>query len=156
MGDFQQDRDHHWWLRVIGKGNKVRMVTVSDDMLAALKRYRMHLGLTALPHIGEQTPLLSKVRGRGAITSTRQVRYLVQHCFDAAFDRMRSKGLEQEAQELRVATVHWLRHTGISEDVKFRPKNMSKKTLAMPAWQRPTVISILRCVSAMPVQGIKS
>ena len=28
----------------------------------------------------------------------------------------------EEANNLRVATVHWLRHTGISEDVKYRPR----------------------------------
>ena len=63
----------------------------------------------------------------GPVTSTRQIRYLVQRCFDAAFASMRSKGLEDEAQELKVATVHWLRHTGISEDVKFRPKEHVKE-----------------------------
>lgn len=122
MGDFQQDQDGNWWLRVVGKGNKVRMVTVSDDMLGALRRYRTHLGLPPLPYVGENTPLLAKLRGRGPVTSTRQVRYLVQKCFDLAFERMAAKGLKEEAQELRVSTVHWLRHTGISEDVKFRPK----------------------------------
>jgi site-specific recombinase XerD len=122
MGDFQADQDGHWWLRVVGKGNKARMVTVSDDMLLTLRRYRKHLGLPAMPYIGEQTPLIPKLRGRGPVTSTRQIRYLVQRCFDMAFERMQAKGLEDEAQELRVSTVHWLRHTGISEDVKFRPK----------------------------------
>lgn len=122
MGDFQQDQDKHWWLRVVGKGNKARMVTVSDDMLDALKRYRRHLALPPLPYVGEQTPLIPKLRGRGPVTSTRQIRYLVQSCFDRAYERMREQGLEQEAQELKVSTVHWLRHTGISEDVKFRPK----------------------------------
>lgn len=122
MSDFQTDADGNWWLKVTGKGNKVRMVTVSDDMLQALRRYRSHLGLTPLPYVGEQTPLVSKLKGRGPVTSTRQIRYLVQSCFDNAFERMRKQGLEDEAQELKVATVHWLRHTGISEDVKFRPK----------------------------------
>lgn len=122
MGDFQQDQDGHWWLRVVGKGNKARMVTVSDDMLVALRRYRTHLGLPPLPYVAEHTPLLPKLRGRGPVTSTRQVRYLVQRCFDLAYERMAKTGLEEEAQELRVSTVHWLRHTGISEDVKFRPK----------------------------------
>ena len=122
MGDFQQDQDGHWWLRVVGKGNKARMVTVSDDMLQALRRYRNHLGLPALPYVGEQTPLIAKLKGRGPVSSTRQIRYLVQKCFDLAYQRMESQGLEEEAQELRVSTVHWLRHTGISEDVKFRPK----------------------------------
>ena len=127
MGDFHQDSDNNWWLKVIGKGNKARLVTVSDDMLAALKRYRLHLGLPALPYVAEQTPLVSKIKGKGPVTSTRQIRYLVQNCFDAAFERMRAQGLEDEAQELKVATVHWLRHTGISEDVKFRPKEHVKE-----------------------------
>ena len=127
MGDFQQDQDGNWWLRVVGKGNKARLVTVSDDMLAALRRYREFLQLSRYPYVGEQTPLVPKIKGRGPVTSTRQIRYLVQRCFDAAFASMRSKGLEDEAQELKVATVHWLRHTGISEDVKFRPKEHVKE-----------------------------
>ena len=122
MGDFQQDQDGNWWLRVVGKGNKARMVTVSDDMMSALRRYRTHLTLPPTPYVGEQTPLLPKLRGRGPVTSTRQVRYLVQKCFDLAYERMSEQGLKEEAQELKVSTVHWLRHTGISEDVKFRPK----------------------------------
>jgi hypothetical protein len=28
----------------------------------------------------------------------------------------------EDAQELKAATVHWLRHTGISDDVKIRPR----------------------------------
>ncbi|MCA6062314.1 tyrosine-type recombinase/integrase [Thalassolituus marinus] len=127
MGDFHTDADGNWWLRVVGKGNKARLVTVSDDMLDALRRYRQFLGLPKLPYTGEQTPLIGKIKGRGPVTSTRQIRYLVQRCFDAAFERMRSQGLEDEAQELRVATVHWLRHTGISEDVKYRPKEHVKE-----------------------------
>lgn len=31
-------------------------------------------------------------------------------------------GLQEEAEQLRAASVHWLRHTGISEDVKRRPR----------------------------------
>lgn len=127
MGDFQQDKDRNWWLRVVGKGNKLRLVTVSDEMLNALKRYRSFLGLSPLPYPGEQTPLVGKQKGRGSITSTRQIRYMVQNCFDAAYKRMQDAGLEDEAQALKVATVHWLRHTGISEDVRHRPKEHVKE-----------------------------
>ena len=35
---------------------------------------------------------------------------------------LESEGKQEEANGLRVATVHWLRHTGISEDVKRRPR----------------------------------
>lgn len=127
MGDFRVDQDRNWWFHVIGKGNKSRIITVSNAMLDALKRYRVHLGLSALPHIGEQTSLIPKSHGHGPVTSTRQIRNLVQTCFDQAFENLVSQGQESEAMELKVATVHWLRHTGISEDVKIRPREHVKE-----------------------------
>ena len=39
-----------------------------------------------------------------------------------AADYLDINGDSKEAESLRVATVHWLRHTGISEDVKTRPR----------------------------------
>lgn len=122
MGDFRADHDRNWWFHVTGKGNKNRKITVCNDMLHALKRYRKYLGLSQLPNLGEQIPLISKSKGKGSITSTRHIRRIVQFCFDATYQRMKSDGLEDDALELKAATVHWLRHTGISEDVKFRPR----------------------------------
>jgi len=122
MGHFHKDRDGNWWFLTVGKGNKERIITVSDAMLAALKRYRAHLELSALPYPGETTPLLTRTKGKGPITSTRQIRAIVQTCFDAAVNRMQQDGLGEEAEELKAATVHWLRHTGISDDVKVRPR----------------------------------
>lgn len=122
MGHFSRDSDGHWWFRTVGKGNKERQIAVSDAMLEALKRYRKHLNLPPLPATGETTPLLAKQKGKGAITSTRQIRKIVQSCFDAAVDRMIADGLTEDAEQLKAATVHWLRHTGISEDVKIRPR----------------------------------
>jgi site-specific recombinase XerD len=122
MRDFKKDNDGNWWLHVIGKGNKARTVTVCDEMFLALKRYRKYLKLTALPTQDDSTPLVPKILGKGPMTSTRHIRTIVQLCFDSAFDRMRRDGFEDDASDLRSATVHWLRHTGISEDVKFRPR----------------------------------
>jgi len=122
MGDFKKDQDSNWWFHVTGKGNKNRKITVCDAMIKTLKRYRKYLGLPVLPYPDEKTPLISKNLGKGSITSTRQIRQIVQACFDAAFDRMHADGLEDDALDLKTATVHWLRHTGISEDVKSRPR----------------------------------
>lgn len=122
MGNFRKDMDGHWWFHVTGKGNKNRTVTVCDEMLEALRRYRKYLGLTPLPTSDEQAPLIPKNIGKGPVTSTRQIRTLVQFCFDATYNRMQADGLVEDAAELRTATVHWLRHTGISEDVKIRPR----------------------------------
>jgi len=122
MGDFFRDIDGNWWFKTVGKGNKERQIAVSDAMLAALKRYRSSLRLPALPGVGENRPLLSKSKGQGPISSTRQIRQIVQSCFDAAIERMNKDGFNEDAQQLNAATVHWLRHTGISEDVKTRPR----------------------------------
>jgi site-specific recombinase XerD len=122
MSDFKRDIDGFWWFNVTGKGNKNRKITVCHDMLTALKRYRSHLNLSPLPSVNDKTPVLPKLKGKGAITSTRHVRLIVQNCFDSAYEKMTKDGLIDDAESLRIATVHWLRHTGISEDVKFRPR----------------------------------
>ncbi|MDF1770242.1 site-specific integrase [Maricaulis sp.] len=122
MGNFRKDMDQNWWFHVVGKGKKARRIVVSDDMLDALRRYRTHLQLSPLPMADDTGPLLPKVKGRGAIASTRQVRVLVQEMFDRTFERMRADGLEEDALELKASSAHWLRHTGISEDVRIRPR----------------------------------
>ena len=122
MGDFQKDQDGNWWFYVVGKGNKSRVISVCDEMLSALKRYRIFLDLSPLPTIGDSNPLIKKNLGKGPVTSTRQIRVLIQECFDLTYARMIKHGLKDEAQELQQATVHWLRHTGISEDIKTRPR----------------------------------
>ncbi|MYF00134.1 MAG: tyrosine-type recombinase/integrase [Gammaproteobacteria bacterium] len=122
MGHFQLDQEGNWWFLTVGKGNKEREISVSDAMLEALKRYRRSRGLPSLPAPGEASPLIHRNRGGGGVTSTRQIRRIVQECFDRAAAGMRSEGFEEDADRLAEATVHWLRHTGISEDVKHRPR----------------------------------
>ena len=122
MNHFYKDSSSNWWFKTVGKGNKEREITVSDDMLQSLKRYRLSMGLTALPSPQENSPLISKSRGYGGITSTRQIRRIVQECFDYAANKLVSDGLTEESDFLRAATVHWMRHTGISRDVLTRQR----------------------------------
>jgi site-specific recombinase XerD len=122
MGHFHCDRDNNWWFTTVGKGNKERIISVSDDLLAALKRYRISLNLSRLPTVGERTPLIPRNNSLKPITSTRRIRKIVQDCFDKAQELMRNDALSEEAEALKVASVHWLRHTGISDDIKNRPR----------------------------------
>ena len=123
MNDFVLDHDGLWWFMTIGKGNKERQISVSNDMLKALQRWRSYLKLTpALPVASDHSPLIPKQRGRGPLSDTRHVRHIVQICFDQAAVKMQADGFTHEAEGLAEATVHWLRHTGISDDVKFRPR----------------------------------
>ena len=145
MSDFFQDGDGNWWLNVFGKGDKPRKIAVSDEMLDAISRYRLSRDLPAYPSRSERDiPLLAVIRDDSAsfkdkpyykdpkkkkewykyapVTSTRAVRKMVQNHFDYSFNRMlSSKRIKpHEAESLKEATVHWLRHTGISVDVKER------------------------------------
>jgi hypothetical protein len=122
MSDFAQDSDHNWWFTTVGKGNKQRQIAVSDTMLEALKRWRQHLGLLPLPSAADNSPLIPKTIGKGPISSTTYVRKVVQQCFDQTIIKLQKNGFIEEADSLLEATVHWLRHTGISDDVKTRPK----------------------------------
>ncbi|KTD61502.1 site specific recombinase, phage integrase [Legionella spiritensis] len=122
MNDFAKDSHGNWWFTTIGKGNKERQVAVSDAMLVSLRRWRQFLGLSALPSAADNSPLIPKIRGHGPMSDTAPIRRLVQLCFDRGAELLRLNNQPEEAEHLAGATVHWLRHTGISEDVKQRPR----------------------------------
>jgi site-specific recombinase XerD len=120
MKHFHQDSNGSWWFKIIGKGNKMRDIAVSDDMLSTLKHYRVQMGLTPLPSPNEKIPLLSKDKGKGAMTDSRHIRRLIQYCFDKVVNKLREDKFSSDADALESATVHWLRHTGISDDINKR------------------------------------
>jgi len=120
MKHFYRKADGSWWFKVVGKGNKLREIAVSDDMLSALKRYREKLNLSSLPSPNDKNYLLSKDKGKGEITDTRHIRRLIQYCFDKTINKLRENKLFLEADAMESATVHWLRHTGISDDINKR------------------------------------
>ncbi len=122
MRDFAKDSNGYWWFTTVGKGNKERQVAVSDAMLACLVRWRKSLGLTPLPNAADNTPLIPKIRGNGPMSDPAPIRRLIQKCFDLAATTLRATNQMEDADHLAAATVHWLRHTGISEDVKIRPR----------------------------------
>ena len=121
MGDFFVDHSGRWWFKTIGKGNKAREIAVSDDMLSQFIRYRRYLSLPDFPTPNESIPLIPKLKGYGGV-GVRQLRKLVQIGFDLAIDVLSAQGENIEADRMREATVHWLRHTAISHDVRLRPR----------------------------------
>lgn len=125
MNHFYQDSEKQWWFKTLGKGNKLRTIAVSRDMLTALKKYRASLNLSPLPSPAENSPLVPKIKGRGHIEDTRHLRKLIQECFDVATENLRKKGNIDEANSLGTATVHWLRHTGISDDINKRGRPLA-------------------------------
>ncbi|MDK2593559.1 tyrosine-type recombinase/integrase [Pseudoalteromonas obscura] len=126
MSHFWQDQDGFWFLRIMGKGNKLRDVTLSDEFVEYLKRYRQSRGLTSLPRVDEPHPIIHKLRGQGGM-NVRQLRRIVQESFDLAIDKLKQDGFSEESENLEAATSHWLRHTGATHDAQTRPlKHLSE------------------------------
>jgi len=117
MRHFWQDEDSNWWLKVYGKGRKLRDVSVPLQYLSYLKRYRQYRALPSLPSSYETLPLVEKIRGQGGMTS-RHLTRLVQEVFDQAYEKMKKEKGEDAARKLMEASTHWLRHTGASMEVE--------------------------------------
>lgn len=121
MGDFRRDTRGHWWLHVVGKGNKAAKISVRDDYVQTyLMRYRQYRQLSPLPSPHEKLPLISTLKGRAGL-SDRHIRLLLQEVFDRSLLRMKAEGWsDDEIDQLRSASLHWLRHTSATFDAKHR------------------------------------
>jgi len=117
MRHFWQDEDKNWWLKIYGKGRKLRDVTVPEPFLPYLKRYRQYRALPALPSSYDTSPIVEKIRGQGGMTA-RHLTRLVQEVFDNAYEKMKKEKGEDAARKLQEASTHWLRHSGASMEVE--------------------------------------
>ncbi len=117
MGHFWEDSDKNWWLKIYGKGRKLRDITVPPSFMDYLKRYRSYRGLSSLPLDGESYPIVEKLRGQGGMTG-RQLSRLVQEVFDQAYEAMKTHKDEEKARKFKEVSTHWLRHTGASLEIE--------------------------------------
>lgn len=128
-----------WFWNVIGKGQKVDKVTVPQDMIDSLIRWRTSLGLSPLPSQDENIPIIpsinksgkpiytktiKKLNADGTVSletvprhglSSRRINELLKEVFirasqDPALTADRKIALEK-------ASAHWLRHTAITQKI---------------------------------------
>lgn len=116
MAHFHRDHEENWWYRAFGKGGKERDVSVSDEFLQYLRRYRLSRGLVAMPSPDSKEPLIQALTKPGGI-GVRQIRSLVEKAVINTQFTLQKDGFETEANELKSVTTHWLRHTGASMEV---------------------------------------
>jgi site-specific recombinase XerD len=116
MGRFFRRRDANgvdrWWLEVLGKGDKERLVPATAEMMAELSAYRRQQGLPPLPSPHEDTPLVLPV-GQSRKPLTRAALHrIVKQVFSGAAQALRARGdaYLQRADQLELASAHWLRH----------------------------------------------
>lgn len=112
MGNFTQ-REGNWFLRVIGKGKKLREIPVPDELLKALAEFRLKVGLPSpQPEFREKTPLIPMQNLEQSI-STRRINQILKWGFNLGANKLE---LDQprKASKLRSASAHWLRHSYVT------------------------------------------
>lgn len=112
MGNFIQ-REENWFLRVIGKGKKLREIPIPDELLLALAEFRISVGLSArLPQYREKTPLIPMQNLTQPI-STRRIDQILRWAFNLGADCFELTE-PRKASKLRAASAHWLRHSYVT------------------------------------------
>ncbi|MEO6118165.1 MAG: hypothetical protein ABIP37_03740 [Methylotenera sp.] len=112
--------DGKWYWLVERKKSKVDSILLNEDMLANLKRWRLHLHLPALPDRSDTLPLLPPVnkfckplQHRGGL-SPRRITTLLRELILATSESI-AKNNPEKGLMLQYATSHWLRYTKLRE-----------------------------------------
>ena len=117
MGGFfcrrDKDGEERWWLEIVGKGNKTRIVPATNELMVELARYRREKGLSPFPLHTEDIPLLLPIGTQQRHMTRGAVHALVKQVFSETANRLRLRGADFEplAARVDVASAHWLRHT---------------------------------------------
>jgi len=127
-----------WWLDVMGKGGKPRIVPATAELMVELSAYRVQKGLSPFPAPGEPTPLVLPVGQQKRFLTRAAIHVAVKSVFKATAERIRAAGPEQQwlAQRVEQASAHWLRHTAGSHmansqvDLRHIRDNLGHQSLA--------------------------
>jgi site-specific recombinase XerD len=112
MGNFLQ-RNNKWFLRVTGKGKKIREIPIPDELINALINFRLNVGLSSsLPKFREQTPLIPRQNLKQSI-STRRIDQILRWAFNLGAVILENNE-PHKASKLKSASAHWLRHSYVT------------------------------------------
>jgi len=84
IGDFQQVDGDQVLLRVMGKGSKIRNISISPDLWRLIQRYVLLSGRTFISQTDARKPLFPSREGMDRFLTTRAIRYIVKKHVRAA------------------------------------------------------------------------
>lgn len=112
MGNFMQ-REGNWFLRVMGKGKKLREIPVPDELLKTLADFRKKVNLpSSQPQFKEKTPLIPMNNLKSSITA-RRINQILKWAFQLGANALEFDH-PRKASKLRSASAHWLRHSYVT------------------------------------------
>lgn len=114
MGDLFQPRAGEWALRVLGKGNKVRTIPLSQELVSSIRLHRTELGLSPYPTPSDANqPLIGRIGDPYRAISVSAMHKIVKQIFLNASTLPHLDPMT--VQKLLSASTHWLRHTFATE-----------------------------------------
>ena len=112
MGNFIQ-RQNNWFLRVIGKGRKLREIPIPTELFTALKEFRRQIGLpSSKPKYRERTPLIPMENLKKPI-GARRIDQILKWSFSLGASTFEIDE-PRKASKLHSASAHWLRHSYVT------------------------------------------
>lgn len=106
-------REVRWFLRIIGKGKKIREIPDPKALLDALADFRVSVGLPTLqPKFKEQIPLIPMQNLKKPI-SARRIDQIIRWAFNLGAIQL-EQDEPRKASKLRQASAHWLRHSYVT------------------------------------------
>lgn len=104
-------RKEGYFLSVVGKGRKMRMVPLPQRMIEELQVYRTSLGQLPMPLLGEETPLVVPKRRAGGNMSSMEIYRAVKMGLEQLIKILGERGELERAARVKKVSAHWLRHT---------------------------------------------
>jgi site-specific recombinase XerD len=141
MGSFFCQRDkagnERWWLEILGKGEKERLIPATNEMMVELVQYRRSVNLPPYPSANEDTPLVLPI-GKSKKPLTRSALHsIIKKIFEGTAHELRQRGDEflPRADLVEQASAHWLRHSAGSHladqqvDIRIIRDNLGHESL---------------------------
>lgn len=84
IGDFQEVGDGQTLLKILGKGDKIRNVSISPELWQLVQRFVLLSGRSFTSHAHARKPLFTSREGKDKPLTTRSIRYIVKKYVNAA------------------------------------------------------------------------
>lgn len=84
IGDFQEVGDGQTLLKILGKGDKIRNVSISPELWRLVQRFVLLSGRSFTSHADARKPLFISREGKDKPLTTRSIRYIVKKYVNAA------------------------------------------------------------------------
>ncbi len=84
IGDFQEVGDGQILLKILGKGDKIRNVSISPELWRLVQRFVIISGRSFTSHTDARKPLFVSREGTDKPLTTRSIRYIVKKYVNAA------------------------------------------------------------------------